>query len=298
MTENEEIQTQEEGIENIQEEQNIDEVAQHSVRRKQKERKLRKQRKKLNRLKSFLRFFLFWIIVFFIYEFVQLQGWYLRGDVFKIADTNSVKIMNNTIVHDDEIFGILSSVKIPQLPIFMLSTSQMKRQLMKNHLIRRVYIRRYAFPARVDVIVKERIPLVLLKTDLNSKPVAFFTTDNVLITEKKYMAYPFSKNLRVIVVKSPFSTKSWTKKKFLYLDKIMKEVERYSGESVQYIDIRTPNDVYIKIPSTSIRLGALDSTVFDRITRIYTILPQITNLKGKIRYIDLSWDKVNYIKLK
>ena len=302
MTENENIHTQEEDTELPQNDAQADksgyEIGQHSVRKKQKERKLRKQRKKLNRLKAFLRFFLFLIVVFLIYQSVQLQGWYLRGDVFKIADTNSVNIVNNEIVHNDKIFKSLEPVKIPQLPIFMLRTNQMKRQLLKNSLIKYVYIRRYAFPARIDVIIKERVPLVLLKTDLKSQPVAFFTTDNVLITDKEYMSYPFSKALRVIVVKSPFSTKSWTKKKFQYLDKIMKEVEQYSGEKVQYIDVRTPNDVYIKIPSTNIRLGALDSTVFDRIKRIYTILPKIHDFNGQIRYIDLSWDKVNYIKLK
>ena len=82
------------------------------------------------------------------------------------------------------------------------------------------------------------------------------------------------------------------------MQKIANSVENYSGEKVEYIDYRKTNDVYIKIKSSNIRLGALDSTVFERIKRIYTILPQITNLKGKIRYIDLSWDKVNYIKLK
>ena len=53
-----------------------------------------------------------------------------------------------------------------------------------------------------------------------------------------------------------------------------------------------------KSRKTSIRLGALDSTVFERIKRIYTILPQIKDMDSRIKYIDLSWDKVNYLKLK
>lgn len=62
--------------------------------------------------------------------------------------------------------------------------------------------------------------------------------------------------------------------------------------------MRKPNDVFVKIQTTSIRLGTLDSTVYERIKRIYTILPQITNVDSQIQYIDLSWDKVNYLKMK
>ena len=61
--------------------------------------------------------------------------------------------------------------------------------------------------------------------------------------------------------------------------------------------MRRPNDVYIAIESTNIRLGVLDSTVFERIKRINAILPKIDDVEGQVKYIDLSWDKVNYIKL-
>jgi hypothetical protein len=61
--------------------------------------------------------------------------------------------------------------------------------------------------------------------------------------------------------------------------------------------MRNPNDVYVKIKTTSIRLGTLDNTVNERIKRIYTILPQISEVNNKIKYIDLSWDRVNYLKL-
>lgn len=283
--------------ENEQEENGF-EIAKNSLRRKQKERKLRKQRKKLNQFKNVARFFLFWGVVFLIYKFIGLPGWYLRGDIFKISDTNVVNIMNNNIISEDMIFENLADVQIPQLPIFMMGVNEIKHEIYKNPIVKRVYVRRYAFPARMDIIIKERVPIVLLKTNLKSNPVAFYTSDNILIKDKKYMSYPFSKSLKTILVKSPFSSKSWTKKKFTYIEKIINAVEQNSGEPVQYIDMRKPNDVYIKIPTASIRLGSLDSTIFERIQRIYTILPKINDLKGKVKYIDLSWDKVNYIKLK
>ena len=62
--------------------------------------------------------------------------------------------------------------------------------------------------------------------------------------------------------------------------------------------MRVPNDVYVKIKTTNLRLGTIDSTIEERIKRVYTILPQISKINSEIKYIDLSWDKVNYLKLK
>ena len=107
-----------------------------------------------------------------------------------------------------------------------------------------------------------------------------------------------SKSLLTILTTSSKLDKNWTVKRVNYIEKIVKAIETYSGEKVSYIDMRNPNDVYVKIEKTSIRLGALDSTVFERIKRIYTILPQIKDMDSRIKYIDLSWDKVNYLKLK
>jgi hypothetical protein len=41
----------------------------------------------------------------------------------------------------------------------------------------------------------------------------------------------------------------------------------------------------------------LDSLVFERIKRIHTILPKLNSVDEKIKFVDLSWDNVNYLKL-
>ena len=278
-------------------EENGYEIAKKSLRRNQKERKLRKKRKKANQLKKVLRFLTFLFVIFLIYKFVLLSGWYMKENVLKKGNSD-INIINNNIVKTDIILNDIDNIPIKNLPIFMFDVNIIKQKLYKIPVIKRVYVRRYAFPARSDVMVKERIPTVVLKTNLKKPPVAFYTSDNILITDRNYMDFHIDKSVRVILVKSPFSSKSWTKKKFAYLEKIIREVEQNSEENVQYMDVRKPNDVYRKIPSANIRLGALDSSVFERIKRIYTILPEISDLNGKVRYIDLSWDKVNYIKLK
>ena len=65
---------------------------------------------------------------------------------------------------------------------------------------------------------------------------------------------------------------------------------------MEYIDYRNPKDIYIKIPTTSIRLGSLNPSVYDKIGRLPSLLPQVKMINKKVKYIDLRWDS-NYIKL-
>ena len=179
-----------------------------------------------------------------------------------------------------------------------MKVEPVKKEIFKIPVIRNMYVRRYGFPARIQIIVRERTPIAVIKTDLKAKPVAFFTSDGILITNKHYMNLAESEPVLKILTTYANLNKDISVEKIRYIEKIVKAVETYSNEKVEYIDMRNKNDVYVKIQTTSIRLGTLDSSVFERIKRIYTILPQISDVDGQIRYIDLSWDNVNYLKLK
>ncbi len=276
---------------------NAAEMGKHSVHIKQKERQLRKKKKKLNRLKTFLRFILFLFLVGCIYLFITLPGWYLRTDAFSKPDGQTVEIINNKIVPINILYNSLRELRVFPIPIFMMPVAPIKHELYKIPAIKTVYVRRYGFPARIQIIIRERIPMAVIKPDINKMPVAFVTTDNVIVTHKNFMHLAESDSTLKIIAKNPEFQKDWTVEKVKYIDKIAKEIETYSKEKVQYIDMRNPSDVYVKIESTTIRLGVLDSTVFERIKRIYTILPHLNSVNEKIKYIDLSWDKVNYFKL-
>lgn len=273
-------------------------LAKHSVKHKQTERIIRKKRKKVNRLKTFFRLIVFALLVYLTYEFIKLPQWYLPQDAFKKHNSSVIEIVNNRIVSTPIIYDAMKDIPVSRLPIFLTDTEPIQKALYKIPPIKNVYIRRYAFPARIQIIVRERIPVVILKLNLNQKPVAFFTTDGVLVTDRRFMNFADSASTLKILINSPKLPQDWNFAKIVYIQKIVKAVETYSGEKVEYIDMKNPNDVYVTIQSTSIRLGTLDSTVFDRIKRIYTILPQIKDLNSRIKYVDLSWDKVNYLKLK
>lgn len=273
-------------------------LAKHSVKHKQTERRIRKKRKKVNRIKAFLRFVVLVLLIFLVYKFFTLSGWYLPENTFKNTVDGRIDIVNNKIVPDYVIKNSLKELETPKLPIFLVQVEPIKKEIFKIPVIKNIYVRRYGFPARLQIIVRERIPIAVIKKDLKAKPIAFFTSDGILVTNKQYMNMTEVEPVLKILTSSADLNKDISVKKVQYIEKIVKAVETYSNEKVEYIDMRNKNDVYVKIHTTSIRLGTLDSSVFDRIKRIYTILPQISDVDGQIRYIDLSWDKVNYLKLK
>jgi len=270
----------------------------HSVKRKQTERKIRKKRKKINRLKSSLRFFTLILLIILSYQIFTLPQWYLKPDTFKKPDGNTIEVINNYIVPTSKIHKSLENIKVPKLPIFLMRVKPIKQELFKIPIIKNIYVRRYGFPARIQIIITERVPIAVIKNDMNSKAGAIFTSDGLLIQAKPYMIIPNNSSILKILTNTTNFRKDWSVKKVEEIEEIVKAIENYSNEKVEYIDMRNPNDVYVKIKTTSIRLGTLDSTVFERIKRIYTILPQIKDVDNQIRYIDLSWDKVNYLKMK
>lgn len=273
--------------------------AKHSVKHRQLERKIRKKRKKLNALKAVLRLAVMGLLVFLAYQFFKLPQWYLPQDAFKKQNNEVIEIVNNNIIPTPIIYDLIKDVKVSKLPIFLMSVQPVKKEIFKIPVVKNVYVRRYGFPARIQIIIRERIPIAVIKTDLKNKPVAFFTADGVLVTNKNYMGLSETDSALKILTKPSKIEKSWTAKRIAYIQQIVKSVETYSGQKVEYIDMRNPNDVYVKIQTTSIRLGVLDNSVFERIERIYTILPQIGEVNSnQVKYIDLSWDKVNYLKMK
>ena len=272
-------------------------MVKHSVRYKQKERVLRKKRKKVNRMKSFARLTVFLGLAYAIYKFFTLPGWYLPQDAFKNPTDDRIQIVNNKIVPTYVLNQTMKNIHVLKTPIFLMHSGPIKKAIYGLPTTKKVYVRRYGFPARIQIIVRERVPLAIIKSDLKAKPLAFFTTDGVLIINKNYMNLDKYSDVLNIITTPKDLKKEITADKIHEIEEIIKYVETYSGEKVEYFDMRIPNDVYVKIKTTNIRLGTIDSTIEERIKRIYTILPQISKVNSEIRYIDLSWDKVNYLKL-
>ncbi len=270
----------------------------HLVKKKRRERLVRKGRIKQERFRAFMRFFLSVFFIFLLVYCSKCRGWYMEKNAFNRIGGNSIEIINNNIVPSHKILALLKNNDVPNVPLYMARTDAIKKDLMKLDPVENVYIRRYAFPARIQIIIRERIPAITISPDAKVAPVAFFTTDGKLIGRE---FLPLKSNYKTIKVLSYGNKgddyRKWDINKIKLIEKIAGYVETYSKEPVEYIDFRNPEDVFVKIKTVNIRLGKLDENVFKRIERIPSILPQVKLVDSKVKYLDLSWEKVNYLKL-
>ncbi len=268
------------------------------VKKVRKSRKVRKGRRKQTVFRKSFRFFM---TIFLIFAFVyvsKMPQWYLSKKAYTTANNNTIIIENNRIVKSYRILAFLKLHQVPDVPIYMMKTADIERDIKKLPPIEDVYIRRYAFPARLQIIVKERNPVISIAPSEQVPPVAAYTDDGTLLGHEFMPMDPRIKTIKVLSFgnKGDDYTK-WDLKKINEIQKIAKYVENYSKEHVEYIDMRNPNNVFVKIKTVNIRLGKLDGGVYERIKRIPSILPQVKLVDAKVQYLDLSWEKVNYLKL-
>lgn len=271
---------------------------QHRLKKNKMERKVRQSQMWLKRLQICLRLLTIIFLIFLGYKMLKLPQWYLNPNVFNSLDNPSLEILNNKIVPSYKILAALRKTEVPHTPIYRLKTDEIKKNIMQLEPIENVYVRRFWFPARLEIIVEEKVPVITISPEANIPPIAFFSKGGKLIG-RDYM--PLPKSFKTILVLS-YGTRgddyrTWDNEKIKLLEKIAKAVEANSKETVEYIDYKNSKDAYVKVKTVNIRLGELDEDVFERINRLSSILPQIKTLDKKIKYIDLRWKDANYIKL-
>lgn len=268
------------------------------AKKKRMERKVRQGQMWINRLRGLVRLSIILAMIFCGYKALKLHQWYLPANTFNSLDNPSLEILNNKIVPSYKILAALRRSTVPQVPIYRMQTDEIKHNIMELEPVQNVYIRRFWFPARLQIIIEERTPVLTISPSEKVAPIAFFDKTGKLIG-RDYM--PLDKSIKTILVLSYGSRgddyRGWTVAKIRLIQKITAAVEMSSHERVQYVDCRRPNDIYVKIPTANLRIGEIDDTMFARIARISSILPQVKTLDKKIQYIDLRWKDANYIKL-
>ena len=263
-----------------------------------KKRKLRRGRKRQSIFRKFFRFIMTIVLLCGFVYISKMPQWYLPKDSFKKVAGTSVEIINNSIVKPQMIFALLKNTEVPNVPIYMAKTEHIRKEIKKLPPVKEVYIRRYAFPARLQIILKERVPVITISPDLKVQPVAAFSEDGVIM-KKEFL--PLDKNIKTILVLS-YGNKGddytkWNAAKIHQIEEMVNYIETYSKEKVEYVDMRNPFDIYVKIKTVNIRLGRLDESLYKRIERLPSILPQVKLVDSKVKYLDLRWEKVFYLKL-
>lgn len=231
-----------------------------------------------------------------IFIILKMPQWRLSSNAFDNLGSPALEILNNRIVPSQKILSALRRNQVPTKPIFLVKTDDLRKSILQLEPVQNVYIRRFWFPARLQIIIIERTPIITISPDIEVPPIAFFSADGKLIGRDYMPLAEDYKTYKVITYGSGDDYRNWDKAKVNNFRKLAATIELDSGEKVEYIDYRNPKDVYVKIPTANIRLGHFNSGTFDKIHRIPSLLPQVKMLNKKVKYIDLRWD-TNYIKL-
>ena len=268
----------------------------HRYQKRQLERQVKKSRRRLNKLRAIWKLFVLATLMVLCCMLLKMPQWRLHTNAFDSLNSPALEIVNNKIVPAQKILSALRRNQVSTKPIFLVKTDNLKESIKQLEPVQDVYIRRFWFPARLKIIIVERTPALTIAPDIEVEPIAFFSADGKLIG-RDYMPLPEQySTVRVITYGVGDDYRNWDKTKVLNFKKLALMIEDASGEPVEYIDYRTPSDVYVKIPTVNIRLGSFNAGVYDKISRLRTLVPQVKMLNKKIKYLDLRWDS-NFIKL-
>ena len=261
------------------------------------QREIKKSQRRLNKIRACYRFMLVAMICAFSLFILKMPQWRLPSNTFDSIKNPSLEIVNNKIVPSQKILAALRRNEVPKKPIFLIKTNNLKESILQLDPVKMVYIRRFWFPARLKIIVIERTPIITISPNINVPPIAFFTSDGKLVGHEYMPLDDDFKTVLVITYGSRDDYRTWDKIKINNFKKLAEMIESETGEEVEYIDYRDPKDVYVKIPTVAIRLGSFNTSTYDKVLRLPSLLPQVKMINKKVKYIDLRWDNSNYIKL-
>jgi len=268
----------------------------HRLKQAKMQRQVRKTQRRLTRLRIMYKLFLLFGMIFTIIFILKMPQWRLPSNAFDRVDNPALEIINNQIVPSQKILSALRRTQVPKKPIFLVKTTPLRDSIKKLEPIQDVYIRRFWFPARLQILVVERTPIITISPNPDVPPIAFFSSDGKLIG-REYMPLDESySTVLVITYGKDDDYRNWDLAKVSNFKKLASLIESETGEKVEYIDYREPRDVYVKIPTVNIRLGVINSSIFDKIQRLPSLIPQVKMINKKVKYLDLRWD-MSYMKM-
>jgi hypothetical protein len=279
--------------------QNPDRTGRRQTNRMQERRRVRRLRILLNRLKLFGRIGGFVLIAWVLFRLATIPSWHLDKNIFTVYPSKHLEIEGYNILSTTQILNKLREVKLPDEQLYLIDTAMIERKLEKElPPVNKVIIRRYWLPSRLRIYIDERTPVISITPNPKIKPIAVFTLDSkkTRVLEKEYLPLPGWLPTYTIVTYDDYRT--WKPALIPYLKNICTHLENATGDSLEYLDIRNPDDVYAQTKNIKLRIGAIKGNeVIERVEKVSSVIPEAMKIKDSINYIDLRWDNIS-IKLK
>ena len=273
----------------------------YAVERRIKHNKLRRQARRgeiaVRRIYKFCRFIFVLFIFYSAYRLGATHFWYLPENIYENPSIH-LEILGNEIVSSERIINEMKKVPLEKVELYRINPAETTNQIEKLPPVKRAYIRRYWLPSRLIVMIEEVTPAFTISPSEDAPDVAAFALTGELIPRE---FLPLKSKFKVPRILT-YGTKGddyqdWDIERIKKLHKLAEMIEDYSGEKVEYIDLRNKHNAFAKITSVKLRLGEIDESIYERIKSIHDILPQIKPMIDKVQYVDLSWKESKYLKM-
>lgn len=251
----------------------------------EKRRQQKRRRVMVGRVRSLIRLGCLALIIFGLYSF--LTNPCLLLDIPRFA------LKNHHLITDHEIRPYITPFQ--GKAIYEIDPRSLAERLKARYtILDQVHVRRYLFPARLQITFLEKTPWAeVYESPAAPVPYALLTQD----MQHKYQMIPlkeyhFSANSypprslakvilpRYIPIKPHFMAK---------LDILAYQMKSIQGLEFLYVDSTQPDQISAVFREIGVRVGKLEPTTQERLERLIPLIPKIQEMQGKISWVDLRW---------
>jgi POTRA domain, FtsQ-type len=293
-----------------------EEIEQREYREHQKMLRQRRKRKKkqvlFNRLRLILK------LCFAISLMIGL--WQLMACPFWRYDKPLFSLQNNHLITPKQILPLLKPYLGKPLPL--LDTARLSKSIQhQSPIVEYVAIRRELFPARLTIMVKEKMPWAQVSNGIIepkpvypelettthtarppqtmpipslAKPYALLTQNEIISLSSATHMASYSPKLYPHHPIEPLILKPQTHYSKAYLNKLRSYIwkaRHLAGLKLLWTDAQQPQHVKFHFQETDVILGRLNDSAEQRLLRILVVLPKLRELKEAVGAVDLQWEE-------
>jgi cell division septal protein FtsQ len=251
------------------------EVRQDQLRQRRERRNLtRKARER----REVLRYCFFALLLFVAVYVVKAVPWSISNPEFDI------EISGNHVVSNEQIRQVLQDSC--GVPLFFLDPQKLAKKVESLEDVRHAFVRRCVIPKpHLVVQVLEEFPFASYSSSPDKPVEAVVSQTGRLIPLAKFPNVEQPKLRMFGPVQFRLSEKQvgqWSDWCSL--------IAAQTGQTVDFIDLRSPYDVRVGNGDLYLKLGSADTGLTKRLGRLASVMPTVEPLRSKLEYIDLGLD--------
>ncbi len=177
-------------------------------------------------------------------------------------------------------------------PLYQIDTGKLAERIKQRYgVLANVAVRRKLFPARLSVILDEKIPwAVLCASPESAQPFALAAGSKMLSTRN----YPYQTGVYKGRTVDKLFFRPGSVYKISYLNSLHElawQARQIHGLHFVSLDARDSQMVRLNFEETSVILGQLNARAADRLSRLIPLIPKLKEWGPAVEAVDLHWEE-------